>query len=103
MVDVTLYGLKRGQAPPPVPDNLDAPPSDAELSKILGVQKLPSSLGQPSRPSLRAGRSSAEVWPGNEDHQAWQWHRNCSGSYKGDCFLVALSDTCAGEATMRNG
>jgi len=33
VVDVTLYGLKRGQAPPPVPDNLDAPPSDAELSK----------------------------------------------------------------------
>ena len=39
VVDVTLYGLKRGQAPPPIPENLDAPPSDAELFKILGVQK----------------------------------------------------------------
>ena len=38
MVDVTLYGLKRGDQAPPLPDNLDGPPPDAERTKKLDPQ-----------------------------------------------------------------
>ena len=38
VVDVTLYGIKRQQSPPPVPAELDGPPSDAEFTKTLDSQ-----------------------------------------------------------------
>mmetsp|Transcript_12186 Transcript_12186/g.29100 ORF Transcript_12186/g.29100 Transcript_12186/m.29100 type:complete len:331 (-) Transcript_12186:15-1007(-) len=40
VVDVTLYGLKRGPKPPPTPEDIDGPPSDAERTKSGLVTKI---------------------------------------------------------------